>query len=196
VAIARQLAERHGGRIVADSQGSGRGATFSLFLPKARTGVAAKTQAPSGRPARLALVGVRVLVVDDEAEGREVARAALVSAGAQVDVADTAQAAQAALVTRPFDVLVSDIAMPGMDGYALVERVRAHPEPRVRHLPAVAATAYADDESRDRALHAGFQAVVVKPFEFVTLVAAVREAARLLAPAGALTEPERSATQG
>jgi signal transduction histidine kinase/AmiR/NasT family two-component response regulator len=196
LAIARELAERHGGRIVADSPGSGRGAVFSLFLPKARTGVAPAGQAPSGPPGRLALAGVRVLVVDDETEGREVSRAALVSAGAEVEVADSAESALATLAERPVDVLVCDIAMPGMDGYALFERVRAHPEAGVRRLPAVAATAYADDESRARALQAGFQAVVVKPFEFVTLVAAVRAAARRPPPADGLTGRERSATPG
>jgi signal transduction histidine kinase/CheY-like chemotaxis protein len=196
LAIARELAERHGGRIVAESPGSGHGAMFSLFLPAARTGVTAKGQAPSGAPGRRALIGARVLVVDDEAEGREVARAALVSAGAQVGVADGAEAALSTLAARPVDVLVCDIAMPGMDGYALLERVRSHPSPRLRSLPAVAATAHADNESRTRALQAGFQAVVVKPFEFVTLVAAVRAAARRAAPADALTEPERSATPG
>jgi signal transduction histidine kinase/ActR/RegA family two-component response regulator len=196
LAIARELAERHGGRIVADSQGLGRGAMFSLFLPKARAGVQAPAQAPPGPPGLLALVGVRVLVVDDEAEGREVARAALVSAGAEVEMADGAEAALSILATRAFDVLVCDLAMPGMDGYALFERMRAHLELRIRRVPVVAATAHADDVSRARALQAGFQAVVVKPFEFDVFVAAVRRAARRPPVSDALTGRGQSATRG
>ena len=178
LAIARELTERHGGRVVAESPGIGQGATFSMFLPKARQ-EAIKNPSPAvDSVRRLPLVGLRILVIDDEAESGELAKAALASAGASVSVTTGAEPAIAALADRTFDVLVCDIAMPETDGYQLLRLIRNSPNARTAHTPAVAATAHADDESRIQAAQAGFQAFVVKPFTFETLVTTVLAASR------------------
>jgi CheY-like chemotaxis protein len=110
------------------------------------------------------LDGIRVLVVDDQVDERELLRAILTARGAEVDMAESAAAALAKITRRPPTVLVTDVAMPGQDGYALLRGVRLLPG-APRNLPAIAVTAHAQAEDRSRALSAGFQAYISKPIE-------------------------------
>jgi CheY-like chemotaxis protein len=119
-----------------------------------------------------------VLVVDDEVDARQVAERALASGGAHVETASDADNALRLLTDRTFDVIVCDIAMPGMDGYELVRRIRADDRAPSARTPAIAATAYADDESRQRAVDAGFEGFLAKPFSFEALAAAIHAATR------------------
>lgn len=116
---------------------------------------------------------MRVLVVDDEADARDLMRAVLAQCGAQVTVAPTARAALEALGHAPFDVLISDIAMPEADGYDLIRTVRSLDGERGGQIPALALTAYARVEDRAAALAAGYQQHAAKPIEPLELAAAV-----------------------
>jgi CheY-like chemotaxis protein len=124
------------------------------------------------------LNGVRVLVVDDDADGRELLLIALRQYGADVSVAPTADAAYDAMTASPPDVLVSDIEMPDTNGYELIRRVRHSDQPELRRLPAVALTAYARTEDRVKALLAGFQTHVPKPVEPAELVTVIASLAQ------------------
>jgi len=128
---------------------------------------------------------VRALVVDDEAGARELLVATLEQYGLLVTGVDSTAAALAALesqfgdqVSEPFDILISDIRMPGADGYELIRRVRAHADGRVSRIRAIALTAYARTDDRKRALRAGFQMHVPKPVdeeELTTVIAALTD---------------------
>jgi CheY-like chemotaxis protein len=128
---------------------------------------------------------VRALVVDDDVGARELLAATLEQYGVLVTGADSTAAALAALESRfgdeasePFDILISDIGMPGADGYELIRRVRAHADGRVSRIRAIALTAYARTEDRMRALRAGFQMHVPKPVdeeELTTVIAALTD---------------------
>jgi CheY-like chemotaxis protein len=128
-----------------------------------------------GRPERLD--GIRVLVVDDQADERELLYTILTGRGAEVETAESADAALAIVQRSAPTVLVTDIAMPEEDGYALLRRVRALPDPH-RGLPAIAVTAHARAEDRSRALSAGFQVYLSKPIEHARLVRAVSDLGR------------------
>ena len=181
LSIVRQLVELHGGTVHAESAGTGQGATFVVQLPI----MAARRQAErperrhptagGGAPLECppSLAGLRVLVVDDEADTRVLLRAMLERCGSEVmTAASAAEALELFKESRP-DVLVSDIGMPGEDGYALIGSVRKLEEGRGGRVPAVALTAYARAEDRVRALRAGFQVHVPKPIEPVELVTVV-----------------------
>jgi CheY-like chemotaxis protein len=119
------------------------------------------------------LEGARILVVDDEADARELVRAVLENQGAKVTTANSAQEALALLRTTTPDLLISDIGMPGTDGHNLMRTIRGK-EPRGQRLPALALTAFARPDDRKRAMLAGYQAHLAKPFdvgEFVLVVA-------------------------
>jgi len=155
----------HGGSVHADSRGKGRGATFTIKLPipalmSDERRVAARDPLPSVR-----LDEVRVLVVDDEAEAREVLRGALSLFGAQVRAVDGIEPAIDVLRAWQPHVLVSDLGLGGEDGYSLIRRVRALGPARGGRTPAVALTALARPDDRLRALAAGFQLHVAKPVE-------------------------------
>ena len=151
----------------------------------ARTGHTPLPRAPASRESRRtanALAGLRLLVVDDERDTREWIGRVLEDGGAQVRLLSSAQEVLLALPEFQPDVLVSDIGMPRMDGYALIREVRALPEAMGGATPAIALTAFARNEDRARALGAGYQLHLGKPVDEDELVAAV---ASLRAPAGA-----------
>jgi PAS domain S-box-containing protein len=182
LAIVRHLVELHGGSVRAESGGAGQGATFTVLLPVApvyrnagieeRVHPAARDTLPSyGCPERLD--GLKVLVVDDEPDTRELLRVGLGQCGADVTAVGSATDALEAMATNVPDVLISDIGMPGADGYALIRRVRELPAESGGRVPALALTAYARTEDRMQALRAGYQMHVPKPVELAELVAVV-----------------------
>jgi PAS domain S-box-containing protein len=185
LAIVRQLVELHGGTVQAQSPGIGEGSTFVVSLPlaavhKAETNRATdreRVHPSSGRGVSLdcppALNGLKVLVVDDEPDARELITTVLEQCQAVVTVASSASEALEALARVQPDVLVSDIGMPGEDGYSLIEKVRQLPPQQGGRIPAVALTAYARAEDRIKALAAGFQMHAPKPVEPAELAAIV-----------------------
>ena len=180
LAIVRHLVELHGGTVRAESPGEGQGSTFTVLLPVApvyqaaveggRVHPAARDMLPSFDSVDR-LDGVRVLVVDDEPDTRELLKAGLGRCGADVIVAGSAAEALEAMLAAAPDLLISDIGMPGEDGYKLIGRVRALPEENGGRVPAIALTAYARVEDRMQALRAGYQMHVPKPVELAELVA-------------------------
>jgi CheY-like chemotaxis protein len=174
LALVRYLVEAHGGTVRAESPGLGGGATFVVTLPL-RAGA---TAAPSGEVADAAsLAGASVLIVDDDADTRELLAYALRAAAVKVTVVGSAGDALATLTAEPCDLLISDLSMPAEDGYSLVRRLRELDAASPRRRPAIAVTAHARPDDRRRALAAGFDAYLVKPVEAKDVVALV---ARLL----------------
>jgi PAS domain S-box-containing protein len=185
LAIVKHLVELHGGTIRASSEGEGKGATFDVSLPiravsALRTERARAEPTPSRTPAEPAarLDGIRVLVVDDEPDARELVTMVLREAGAETREADSASSAIQAMDSEVPDVLVSDIAMPLRDGYRLLRDLRSRPPGAGGLVPAVALTAFTRSEDVDRAMDAGFQLHLAKPVEPTRLVAVVRTLAR------------------
>jgi signal transduction histidine kinase/ActR/RegA family two-component response regulator len=177
LAIVKTLVELHGGTVHADSPGPGRGATFTVRMPVLdpqevheleRRRVADSTAAVAAR-----LDGVRVLLVEDDADGRQVLAIILELAGATVEAVGSAREAMKALDRVQPDVLVSDVGLPDEDGYALISRVRAREEGRGGSTPAVALTGFVTPEDRARLLAAGFQVYLAKPVDADAIVAAV-----------------------
>ena len=179
LAIARHLVEIHGGTIRAESAGEGRGATFTIRLPLAEAAVSANNL--NQKPARGApqlLSGLNVLLVDDDSDTLKLMETALKRRQANVTAVSSAGEAIQAISRRRPDVLVSDIAMPDEDGYGLIEKVRLLEHGESEAIPAVAITAYAKDEDRERALSAGFQIYLAKPVELTELISVVARAAK------------------
>ncbi len=162
LAVVQHIVQMHGGSVQAHSAGRGHGATFTLKLPiPALTGTGEERH--STALPQVQLDDVRVLVVDDEAEARDVLRSALSVFGAQVHAVDSIDAAIETLRTWQPHVLVSDLGLAGEDGYALIRRVRSLEAAGSGRIPAVALTALSRPEDRLRALAAGFQMHVAKP---------------------------------
>jgi CheY-like chemotaxis protein len=164
LSIAKQLVEAHNGSIRAESAGLGQGTAFIVTLP-----VNGQSEVPGEPVAEEAsaaprLDGVRVLVVDDEEDARELIGRALRDRGAKITLAANTHDALQILQHDKIDVLLADIAMPGDDGYSLIRRVRSA-DTCVASIPAAAVTAHARDEERERALDAGFQVHLAKPVE-------------------------------
>ncbi|MDR7334224.1 response regulator [Roseateles asaccharophilus] len=178
LAIARAIVELHGGRISAHSEGADQGSRFEVRLPVAPPPASRPTSPalPSTEANLPSLAGLRVLLVDDEQDARDVGQAALRELGADVTAAGSAAEALALLAHQRFDVLVSDIGMPEMDGLSLVRRVRA--QPATAALPAVALTAFAMLPDRQAGLAAGFQRYVAKPIDMRVLAGAILDALR------------------
>ncbi len=180
LAIARHLVEIHGGTIKAESAGDGRGATFTIRLPlvEATAKSFAEPDQPKVSRAPQLLSGLNVLVVDDDSDTLTLMATALKRREANVTAVSSAgEAIQAITLKRP-DVLVSDIAMPDEDGYGLIKRVRSLENGVSENIPAVAITAYAKEEDRERALSAGFQIYLAKPVELTELISVVARAAK------------------
>jgi CheY-like chemotaxis protein len=184
LAIVRHLVELHGGTVHAMSEGEGKGATFSVRLPLGPLRAAVEepaapaTSVTAGARGVEDLTGVRVLVVEDDPESRELIESMLGRLGAEVEAAASAAEAMAALERRAPDVLLSDIEMPGENGYSLIRRIRALPSERGGRVPAAALTAYARTEDRVAALTAGFQLHLAKPVAGPELAAVVASLAR------------------
>jgi CheY-like chemotaxis protein/anti-sigma regulatory factor (Ser/Thr protein kinase) len=186
LAIVRHLVELHGGTVRAESLGEGQGSTFTVLLPVApvyqvaegaRAHPAARDTLPSFECVER-LDGVRVLVVDDEPDTRELLKAGLGRCGAEVTVAGSAAEAMEAMKANVPHLLISDIGMPDEDGYDLIRRVRSLPADSGGRMPAIALTAYARTEDRLQALRAGYQMHVPKPVELAELVTVVASLVR------------------
>jgi PAS domain S-box-containing protein len=180
LAIVRYLVELHGGTVQASSPGEGLGATFTVQLPQwvVRNECSPSSVEPSvannvAPNSTLALDGLRVLIVDDEADARDLLTTILEHSGAKVTAAASAGEVLDLLLQSRADVLVSDIAMPKVDGYALIRQVRELGAERGGDIPAVALTAYARDSDRTLALEAGFQVHLPKPYDPDELVRVV-----------------------
>lgn len=181
LAIVRHLVELQGGTVWADSPGEGQGAVFTVSLPlMAVRPPIFKSQPELSSQSAIALPeavqplrDLCILVVDDEADARDLLVMVLEQHGAKVTAAASAQEAIAACEQSPLEVLVSDIGMPDENGYALIHKVKALEAKQGRFIPAVALTAYAREEDRERSLAAGFQAHLAKPVEPSTLVSVI-----------------------
>lgn len=174
LAIVCSLVEAHGGTISADSQGKGLGATFTIRLPLLN--VEPEESQPSQLPKQeLDLTGIRVLAVDDDLDARELLTAVLTQYGAEVLTVASAADVLANLESFQPDVLVSDIGMPEVDGYGLIQQVRILPSNKGGQVPAIALTAYAREEDRQQAINKGYQRHLTKPLDLDRLVQVVVE---------------------
>ena len=184
LAIARELVHEHGGSIEVESPGENRGSTFRVKLPLDRAVAHAEDMAapaewaPRGLEGLATLDRVRILVVDDESDARESIATVLAHCGAEVTPAASVREAMIRFEASRPDVLVADLAMPGEDGYELIRQVRLRERNRGNHLPAIAVTALATAEDRQRALAAGFDVHLPKPTEPIEVVAAVARVVR------------------
>jgi PAS domain S-box-containing protein len=185
LAITKQLVELHGGTVVASSEGEGRGATFTVLLP------ILTDQAPQSSQARMApqrretdrpvhLQGLRVLVVDDDDDARNMLCSILEDSGCQVTRAADVQSALRCMAAEVPDVLLSDVAMPGEDGYDLIRQVRLLPREAGGDVPAAAITAYARSEDRRRLLNSGFSIHLPKPIDPAEVIAVVTTLTRFI----------------
>jgi PAS domain S-box-containing protein len=177
LSIVRDLVELHGGTIAASSRGENQGSTFTVRLPAVAPRVLGKQvdltgsfkQAPNPLPS---LDGAVVLIVDDEPDGRSLLARLLRETGANVFTATNAEEGMQALKSRTVNVLVSDVGMPGVDGYEFMRRVRSL-QHETNSVPAIALTAYARAEDRERSLAAGFQQHISKPYSISDVTAAI-----------------------
>jgi chemotaxis methyl-accepting protein methylase/signal transduction histidine kinase/chemotaxis response regulator CheB len=210
LAIVRHLVEAHGGTVTAQSAGTGKGATFSVTLPlmtpyqygleaaidevaiEPSPAVDAKltVAARSGEPAPLK--DLRVLVIDDDLGTREAVSEMLGRAGADVRVAESANEGMTVVEEFRPQVLLCDIAMPGEDGYSFIRKIRARGAAHGGNVPALALTALAGEEDRQRALQAGFQMHVAKPVDIARLTQAVVDLAQCVTAAARDSMPSRS----
>ncbi len=182
LSIVRQLVDLHGGSVSVQSDGEGKGASFTIILPFVAV-ISNENDTEVGYPARNdeiisfeglpSLHGLRVLVVDDEADTRELISEVLKGCGSEVILSCSAAEALEALSKHQPDILISDLGMPDEDGYSLISKIRALPPERGGQIPAAALTAYARAEDRMRVLRAGFQFHLPKPVDSAELVTVV-----------------------
>lgn len=187
LAIVKELVERHGGTVHADSPGEGQGATFTVSLPLPASPLAPRDAPVGSEPSgpegawtvtdREALAGVRLLVVEDDADTRDMLALVFERSGAQVEAVASAAEAMEALRRAAPDLLICDVGLPGEDGLALIRRVRLD-EAEGDRLPALALTAYTGPLHRERAIAAGFDEQASKPVVPAALVALVAQLAR------------------
>ena len=181
LSIVHQLVDLHGGSVSVQSEGEGKGATFTITLPF--VGVISSQEAEAEQLPQLeekfsfdslpSLEGLKVLVVDDEADTRELIREVLQECGSEVITSRSAAEALEALEQHKPDILISDLGMPDEDGYSLISKIRALPSEQGGHIPAAALTAYARAEDRMRVLRAGFQFHLPKPVDSAELVTVI-----------------------
>jgi CheY-like chemotaxis protein len=182
LALVREMVQAHGGTVVADSLGEGRGSTFTVTLPTDPSKMVGprKMHADHAQPVIDALPRVEILIVDDEADARDLLTLLLESRGANVRAVSSAEEAVKAIRERTPDVLLADVGMPDEDGLSLIRRVRAQErEQRQHHLPAIAVTAYASGGDREHAITAGYDGHVAKPIdpnELARMIVKVAEA--------------------
>ncbi len=175
LAIVRHLVELHGGTVSARSDGVSKGATFSATFPLLadRTGAFAVAHSGEYTVSLHSLDGLRVLLVDDEPEARQIISTVITSTGAEVKACTSAREALAKLLEWKPDVILSDIAMPDEDGYTFINKVRSLPRDKGGETPAAALTAYARDVDRRQALDAGYQMHIAKPIGAGQLVSMI-----------------------
>jgi len=181
LSIVHQLVDLHGGTVSVQSEGEGKGATFTITLPF--VGVISQSEAEAAQPAQSeeilsfeglpSLQGLKVLVVDDEADTRELIGEVLKECGSEVIITRSAAEALEALEQHKPDILISDLGMPDEDGYSLIEKIRALPSECGGDIPAAALTAYARAEDRMRVLRSGFQFHLPKPVDSAELVTVI-----------------------
>lgn len=171
LAIVRHLTEMHGGTVAAHSDGEGLGATFKINLPLLSSGH--KHTSQEEQISFDALAGIKVLVVDDEEDARELIYTLIKAFGADVTSATNAKEALAALSNANYDILISDIGMPVTDGYSLIKQIRASSEKHIKNIPAIAVTAYASRTDEARAIREGFQSHISKPIDMDSLVSTI-----------------------
>ncbi|WP_392534702.1 ATP-binding protein [Nostoc sp. C117] len=172
LAIVRQVVELHGGTVQAESEGDGQGATFTVLLPVISV-VAQTNEDNSLAKDSLNLQGIKVLVVDDEVDTRDLIAFILKEYGASVRAVPSATDALEALVLDKPDILLSDIGMPEIDGYMLIRQIRSLPSEQEGEILAIALTAYAGEMNEQQILQAGFQQHLTKPIEPAELVKAI-----------------------
>lgn len=180
LSIVKILTERHGGHVRAESHGIGKGSKFSVTLPINTTAAAHQDSSPnlvvaSSKP----LEGLKILIVEDNVDSREVLQIFLEKSGAKIQVAESAKVAFRLLSEsrgRLPNLLISDLAMPDEDGYSLIARIRQLQESEGGDIPAIALSAFANEESRRRAFDAGFQRYATKPFDHDTLITDILKA--------------------
>ncbi|PSB20371.1 PAS domain S-box protein [Phormidesmis priestleyi ULC007] len=178
LAIVRQLVELHGGTIRADSAGEGQGATFTVRLPRLMIDSTQLNERDRESSLTASLAGLRILVVDDDADSREFVAFVLEQEQADVIALSSAIDALKTLEHTPADLLLSDVGMPDIDGYQLMQQIRAKPPAQGGQIPAIALTAYAGDYDQKRALTAGFQQHISKPIDPEILVQAIMDLIR------------------
>ncbi|MEH1924602.1 hybrid sensor histidine kinase/response regulator [Nostoc sp.] len=179
LAIVHHLVEMHSGTVYAVSEGEGQGATFTVLLPLLEPQAKQLIKESEVKIDNLSLLdGLQILLVDDNADTRELIAFILEQSGARVTAASSVNEALEALGRLQPDILVSDIGMPDEDGYSLIRKVRAQEAEQKGKIPAVALTAFARDEERRLALQAGFQVHLSKPIEPEELVKVVANLAK------------------
>lgn len=172
LAIVRYLTELHGGTVAVESPGEGQGTTFMVRLPRLSTAAELQSEAQSA-DSSASLKDLKILVVDDDSDALGLVEFLLEEAGAIVVSVPSACEALQALAQSRFDILVSDIGMPEMDGYMLMQQVRALPPDQGGEIRAIALTAYAGELNQKQAIAAGFQKHLAKPLESEELIDAI-----------------------
>ena len=181
LSIVKQLVELHGGDIQAQSEGPGKGATFTVRLP--RHPVQEEKKLPQAKPAVATgseIAGLQILVVDDDLDARNLVKRILEDCRASVTTAGSAAEAERLVRHSRFDVLVSDIGMPEEDGHMLMRKLRSLGPEHGGDIPAIALSAYARAEDRVQAVRAGFQMHLAKPVEPAELIAVVASVGKRL----------------
>jgi CheY-like chemotaxis protein len=182
LSIVKHLVQLHQGAVDVQSEGTDKGSTFTVSLPRETSvplqpaeNVVSPELGGNGLPAGFSkiLEGLRILIVDDEVDSRELVSTILTRCGSEVNSCESVKEALKAFREWKPDLLVSDIGMPLEDGYDLIRKLRNQRSKRAKEIPAIALTAYATQEDRDRALAAGFQMHVAKPIEPEALVRSI-----------------------
>jgi CheY-like chemotaxis protein len=176
LAIARQLAELHGGTIVAESAGEGKGSTFTvrMRLPAIKVGQGGESAHASRTHIADSLKGLKILIVEDESNTRDALHAILKMAGAEVTTADSMVTAIEQYRQRRLDLIISDIGLPNRDGYELIQKIREIEDGQQRtRVPAIALSAFVQDKDRRKAMESGFEQHMKKPVEPGELIPAI-----------------------